>query len=68
MKVAPRIDKLFFSDLLYLYVYAYMPHIRMLQLIEILPSVTTRPKSDIPDILNKLFCKTYMEKLDMFKS
>ena len=43
MKVAPRIDKLFFSDLLYLYIYAYMPHIRMLQLIEILPSVTTRP-------------------------
>ena len=30
-----------------------MPHIHMLQLTEILRSVTNGPLSDIPDILNK---------------
>ena len=34
-----------------------MPHIHMLQLIEILLSVTNGPLSDIPDILNKYFAR-----------
>ena len=35
-----------------------MPHIHMLQLIEILRSVTNGPLSDIPDILDKYFVKS----------
>ena len=40
-EVASRRDKLHFSDLLHTYV--FMPHIYVLQLIEILPSVTNGP-------------------------
>ena len=35
-----------------------MPHRHMLQLIEILRSVTNGPLSDIPDILDKYFAKS----------
>ena len=35
-----------------------MPHIHMLQLIEILPLVTNGLRSDIPDILNKYFARS----------
>ena len=35
-----------------------MPHIHMLQLNEILQSVTIGPLSDIPDILNKYFARS----------
>ena len=46
-----KASKLHFSDLqcIYICIYAY---IHMLQLIEILRSVTNGPESDMPDILN----------------
>ena len=40
MKVAPRRDKLHFSDILYIYIYAYVPQIYILQLIKTLSPVT----------------------------
>ena len=43
MKVAPTRDKLHFSDLLYIYMHAYIPHIYILQLTEILPPVPNGP-------------------------
>lgn len=44
MKVAPKKHKLHFSDLQYnTFIYAYMPNLYMLQLIDILPSVTNGP-------------------------
>ena len=36
MKVVPRKDKLHFNGLLYFYIYAYMLHIYVLQLTEML--------------------------------
>ena len=39
------------------FIYGYVPHIHMLQLNEILRSVTTGPLSDIPDILYKYFAR-----------
>ena len=58
MKVVSRRDKLNFGDLLYIYIYAYLPHIYMLQLTEILLSVTNGLQSYIPDLLNKYFTRS----------
>ena len=43
MEEAPRRDKLHFSDLLYICIFAYLPYIDMLQFIDMLPSVTYEP-------------------------
>ena len=40
------------------FIYAYMPHIHMLQLNETWQSVTIGPLPDIPDILNKYFARS----------
>ena len=43
MKVALRRNKLHFSDLLCVFIYAFMSHMCMLQVIQILPSLTNGP-------------------------
>ena len=60
MRVAPTRDKLYFNDLQHIYIciHAYMPHIHMLQLIEILRPVTNGPLLDIPAILNKYLARS----------
>ena len=57
MKVAIRRDNLDFSDLLYVNIDAYMPHIYMLQLTAILLPVTNGPLYTT-EILKKYFPKS----------
>ena len=55
MNIAPMI----YNSVIYnAFIYACMPHIYMLQLIEILRSATNVPWSDIPDILIKYFARS----------
>ena len=56
MRTAPKqVD--YISVIYNKFLYAYMPQ-HMLQLIEILRSITNGPYSDIPDILNKYFARS----------